>query len=194
MASFLQMCLRVPNLGTLLFFIVFVLAIPSYLVSTNQMDSFKYYLPLLVMVASTLTESGKPRYFQSLYPEQPDTMSAFLSKNFINLLAIVGILINVLVVGMTSNNLVNGLITGVITFMITFPIAGQVIPFFIRQTDYLLKDNTTFVFHGNWHKYFTGLVFIVAFMSLEMLILRMSNNMVVGSKLSKSVLNNNMIS
>lgn len=176
--SYLQISLRLPNLGTLLFFLIFVLGIPAVLIQMNAIQAFKFYFPAVVMLASTLTVSGEPRYFQNLYPQEVETTGAFFSKNIINLLAIMGILVNCLVVGMTTGNLVLGLVTGVLAFMLTFPVANQFLPFIIRQTDRLLKDMTVTGtrFPGNWHKYFTGIVFIFFFMAFELVVLRLLKN------------------
>lgn len=193
MAGFLQMCLQVPNLGTLLFFVLFVLVIPGYLVYGEQYDMFKFYFPLLVMLAGVLTESGKPRYFQELYPATPDTLSGFLSKNFIDLVAITAILIATISASMESNNLAIGLVTGLVSMILTFPVASTIIPFFIRQFDYLLKDNTTFRFPGNWHKYFTGFVFIVLFVILQTLLLRVLGQSILSAKLMNNVAKNNLV-
>lgn len=185
--GFIQMCLQVPNLGTLLFYIIAVLLLPSAIVASgNNKFLTEIYLPALVMLAATLTTSGEPELFANLYPDEPDNTSALLSKNFLNLLAIVGILVNTLVVGISTNNLVVGLITGLMGFIITFPIAGSVIPFFIRRTDIALKERTTFRFPGNWHKYFVGLVFIITFLSIQLLVLRITKNM----DLSSAIINN----
>lgn len=193
MSGFLQMCLQVPNLGTLLFFVIFVLAVPGYLVYGEQYDMFKFYFPLLVMFAGVLTESGKPRYFQELYPTAPNTLSGFLSKNFIDLMAITAILIATISASMETNNLAMGLVTGLISLTLTFPVASTIIPFFIRQFDYLLKDNTTFQFPGNWHKYFTGFVFIVLFMILQSLLLRVLGQSILSAKLVNNVAKNNLV-
>ena len=193
MAGFLQMCLQVPNLGTLLFFVLFVLAVPGYLVYGEQYDMFKFYFPLLVMFAGVLTESGKPRYFQELYPATPNTLSGFLSKNFIDLMAVTAILIATISASMETNNLAMGLVTGLISLTLTFPVASTIIPFFIRQFDYLLKDNTTFTFPGNWHKYFTGFVFIVLFMIVQSLLLRVLGQSILSAKLVNNVTKNNLV-
>lgn len=175
--GFIQMCLQVPNLGTLLFYIIAVLLIPSAIVSTgNHKFLAEIYLPSMVMIAATLTTSGEPKLFANLYPEEPENISALLSKNFLNFLAIVGILVNTLVVGISTNNLVLGLISGLMGFIITFPVAGKVIPFFIHRTDIALKERTTFRFPGNWHKYFVGIVFIITFLSIQLLVLRLTKN------------------
>jgi len=192
MAGFLQLCLQVPNLGTLLFFVIFVLAIPGFIIGTNNFDFFKYYFPFLVMMAAALTEAGAPRYFDTLYPEQPNTLSAFMSKNFMNLLAIVAIMVSAISASMTDGNLITGLAGGIIAFMITFPVAGTVIPFLIRQSDRIIKDSVKdgFRFPGNWHKYFVGLVFIVMFMILQLVLTRLITKMIMSANLASNAAKN----
>jgi hypothetical protein len=176
--SYLQVSLRLPNIGTLVFYLIFVLGIPAILIQMDAVDIFKYYFPAIIMLASTLTVSGEPRYFKNLYPQKVDTTSGFFSKNILNLLAIMGILANCIVIGMSTGNLVLGLVTGVVAFMLVFPVANHFLPFIIRQTDRLLKDITVAGtrFPGNWHKYFTGIVFILFFMALELVILKVLKN------------------
>ncbi len=195
MAGFLQLCLQVPNLGTLLFFVIFVLAVPGLIIGTDNFEFFKYYFPFLVMAAAALTEAGSPRYFDTLYPEQPNTLSAFLSKNFINLLAIVAIMISAISASMTDGSLITGLVSAVIAFMITFPVAGTVIPFLIRQSDRIIKDSVKdgFRFPGNWHKYFVGLVFIVMFMILQLVLTRLLSKMIMSANLASNAAKNSAI-
>jgi hypothetical protein len=192
MAGFLQLCLEVPNLGTLLFFLIFVLAVPGLIIGTDNYEFFKYYFPFVVMSAAALTEAGAPRYFDTLYPAQPNTLSAFLSKNFINMLAIVAIMISAISASMTNGNLIIGLVSAVIAFMITFPVAGTVIPFLIRQSDRIIKDAVRdgFRFPGNWHKYFIGLVFIVLFMILQLVLTRLLTKMIISTNLASNAAKN----
>jgi hypothetical protein len=193
MSSSLEISFTLPNLGTLIYYVVFVLAIPAFLLQVGALDVFKYYFPAIVMFASVLTKSGEPRYFQSLYPQNVETTSAFFSKNIMNLLAIIGILTNCLVVGMATGNLVLGLVTGVLAFTFTFPVANQLLPFIIEQVDNLLKDITVVGtrFPGNWHKYFTGIVFIVFFMALQMVILRLVKNTNLVATLNNNIATGN---
>jgi hypothetical protein len=189
MASSLEITFTLPNLGTLIYYVIFVLGIPAILLQMGAYDTFKYYFPAMVMLASVLTVSGEPRYFQNLYPQQVKTTSAFFSKNIMNLLAIIGILTNCLVVGMATGNLVLGLVTGVLAFAFTFPVANQFLPFIIVQTDFLLKDITVAGtrFPGNWHKYFTGVVFILFFMALEVIVLRLVKNTNLNASLANNI-------
>jgi hypothetical protein len=167
MTQFIDLCLRIPNLGTIAYLLVFVLIIPSYLISSNSTDAFKYYLPFLVMLAVTLTESGSPDIFHNLYPENPRNLAGFLSKNLINGLAVFGLLLQCISLALFYNNLLLGVLVGLITFSITFPMAQQVLPYFIREGDFVLKERTDFLFPGNWHKYFLGFMFIILLLTLE---------------------------
>ena len=91
--GFINLCLKVPNLDNIIFYLVFVVLIPYYFLMTDDLDSLKFYLPALVMIAVTLTAAGAPDLFRDLYPADcSTTLLGFLSKNLINLLAVFGIL------------------------------------------------------------------------------------------------------
>ena len=40
----------------------------------GSIDALKYYFPMLVMIAVTLTESGAPDMFVNLYQKKPNTV------------------------------------------------------------------------------------------------------------------------
>ena len=84
--KFINLCLSIPNLDSIIFYLIFVILIPAVFFSSGDFESLKYYLPALVMAAVTLTEAGKPDLFVNLYPTVCDdtTFSGFLSKNFIS--------------------------------------------------------------------------------------------------------------
>ena len=172
--QFLNLCLSIPNLDTIIFYIIFVIMIPGILLSSEDYDSLKYYLPALVMIAVTLTESGSPDLFVNLYPSDISTMSftGFLSSNLINGLATVGILLQSLIVAAASGSITLGLVTGIIIFFITFPMAQQILPFFIREVDDLSKNTFSNVkFPGNWHKYMSGTIFLIFLLGVQYVML-----------------------
>jgi len=171
--KFINLCLSIPNLDTILFYIVFVIIIPAILISSEDYDTLKYYLPALVMAAVTLTESGSPDLFANLYPaiNSSETFSGFLSTNLINGLAVVGILMQSLVVSAASGSITLGLVTGLIIFSITFPLAQQILPFFIREVDDLSKTSFNMKFPGDWHKYMAGLIFSIFLLGVQYVML-----------------------
>jgi hypothetical protein len=188
--GFINLCLRFPNLDTMAFFAVFVVGLPYYFLSTNDLEALKYYLPTLVMLSVTLTESGKPNFFQNLYPSDNNTLSGFVSKNIINLLAMSGLLYQSLILTRVTGNVLVGLVTALITIAIAFPIAQDILPVFIREGDKWFRSieiNSKPVYYpGNWHKYFLGIIFIVFLILLEYLLL----TVVVPSLMRGNVRNN----
>ena len=177
---FLNLCLSIPNLDTIIFYIIFVIMIPSVLFSTGDYDSLKYYLPALVMAAVTLTEAGSPDLFNNLYPTECSNtnFSGFLSTNIINGLAIVGILLQSLVVTMATSSITLGLVSGLIIFAITFPMAQQILPFFIREVDDVFCPTNSkggryckINLPGNWHKYMAGTIFSIFLLGVQYVML-----------------------
>jgi hypothetical protein len=171
MSSFFNVCLRVPNIGTILFYIVFIILIPIYLVYSDNIDSFNYYFPAVVMLAIVITESGKPDSNQNLYPIPATNLSGFISTNIINGLALFAILLQSITAAVYYNSVQLGVALGLISFIIVFPIAQQLLPFFIRQGDAVLKEKTTFIFPGNWNKYFLGFLFIIVLLLIQNLLI-----------------------
>lgn len=189
-----SLCIKFPNLDTLAFYLVFVMLVPYLLFSSNDYESLKYYLPMLVMAAVTLTEAGKPDLFKNLYPLPPTNVAGFLSKNIINLLAVTGILVQCIRLALQTNNLQLALVTGLIGLAITFPMAQEVLPVFIREGDKWFRSlrigNTPVTYPGNWHKYFLGFLFAVFLILCEYLLLTMLVPQLMTKTAKNSVLNN----
>ena len=193
--GFINLCLRFPNLDTMIFFLVFVLGVPYYLIANNDYETLKFYLPTLVMVAVTLTEAGAPNFFRNLYPLDNKTLSGFVSRNLINLLAMGGLLLQALVLTHATGNVLLGLVTGLITIAITFPVAQEILPVFIREGDKWFRSlqigGKPLHYPGNWHKYFLGLVFVVFLVLLEYLLLTVAVPSLMSAGRRSS--NNNLI-
>ena len=174
--TFINLCLSIPNLDTIIFYIIFVIIIPGILFTSEDYESLKYYLPALVMAAVTLTESGSPDLFTNLYPTvctDAVNFSGFLSTNIINGLAIVGILLQSLTLALATSSISLGLISGLIIFTITFPMAQQILPYFIREVDFTFKtlSDGRVNFPGNWHMYFAGLIFTIFLLGVQYVML-----------------------
>jgi predicted membrane channel-forming protein YqfA (hemolysin III family) len=171
MASFLNICLQIPNLGTIGFILLFIFAIPLVLFYTSMLELLQLYAPFVVMLASTLTQSGKPHIFKELYQINPKNPTAFLSANLINLFTLIGILWYSVGIALYHNNLELGVSIATISFIISFPIAREAIPYLIREGDERLKENTTFDYPYNWHKYFIGFLTIGSLLILQYILI-----------------------
>ena len=174
--KFINLCLSIPNLDTIFFYIIFVITIPGILFSSGDYETLKFYLPALVMAAVTLTESGKPDLFINLYPTECSrtvNFTSFLSTNIINGLAIVGILLQSLSLSSATSSITLGLVSGLIIFAITFPLAQQILPYFIRECDYTVKTlgKGSITFPGNWHMYLAGIIFSIVLLITQYILL-----------------------
>ena len=186
--KFINLCLSIPNLDTIIFYIIFVILIPGYLFSTSDYEALKYYLPALIMLAVTLTEGGSPELFVNLYPNQciNTTMAGFLSTNIINGLAVVGILAQSLVITLATSNLTLGLVSGLITFAIAFPMAQQILPYFIREINesiFCPLDRVNCIVPGRWHIYLLGLVFSIFLLIIQYTLLFGFSNYILSSNI-----------
>lgn len=174
--KFINLCLSVPNLDTIIFYVIFVITIPAILFMNSDYESLKYYLPALIMMAITLTTAGAPDMFQNLYPSSCDvgtTFGGFLSTNLINGLAVVGILAQALVIASATSSITLGLVSGLITFAIAFPMAQTILPFFILEVDELVnrRFGGRISFPGNWHMYMAGLIFSILLLGIQYIML-----------------------
>jgi len=125
------------------------------------------------MLSITLTESGKPDVFTNLYPLEINNFSSFLSTNIINGLVLVGLLTQAILISVSTGSITLGLASGLITFTVAFPMAQQVLPFFIREFDDLMRFISAgrFKFPGNWHKYFAGLLFAMFLLGVQYILI-----------------------
>ena len=46
--NLVSLCLKIPNLGILIFYLIFVVILPYILVLNGSTEVLKYYLPMLV--------------------------------------------------------------------------------------------------------------------------------------------------
>lgn len=171
MASFLNICLQIPNLGTISFMFIFIFAIPLTMFHTGMLNLLQIYAPFIIMFASALTEAGKPNIFKELYQTDPTNPTSFLTANIINLFSLIGILWYSIGLAMYHNNLELGIAIATISFIISFPIAREAIPYLIRQGDKQLKEKTTFHFPYDWHKYFIGFLTIGSLLILQYILI-----------------------
>lgn len=173
----LKVCLKTPKFGTLGFFLIMLIMIPIGLVQFEMTNLLKFYLPFVVMLASTLTVAGAPTHFVDLYPLFPTNVMGFLSANLINFFALIGILWLGMGLTIANNDLEVGVIVTLIMIMVTFPVATQAIPFFIRQGDkFIRRVAPGLKFPGNWHKYFLGFLMIAMLLIIEILTIALFTN------------------
>ena len=168
----LSLCLRIPNLGILIFYLIFIIIIPYILMASKSNDMLKYYMPLLVAFANLLTLVGDKQVFGNLYQLQPNNFVAFISTNFINLFALFGILWQCIDHSRKYDiDVTRSVIYGTILFVIAFPMARQGMVFILNNVDKYLKDTTELNYKYNWHLMTFGLLYIVFLLGLQAILL-----------------------
>ncbi len=164
--SFLNICLQIPNISTLLFIIVFIFAIPILLFNMKSIDLLKLYTPFVVMLAITLTQAGSPDMFTNLYQIDPTTPESFIMTNIVNLFGLIGILWYCIGIALYYQNINLGVAVGCVAFALTFPIAREAIPYLINNGHRVLMENTKFRYPYNWDKYMIGLISIFGLLTI----------------------------
>lgn len=168
----LNLCMRIPNLGILIFYLIFVIIIPYMLMVSNSNDILKYYMPLLIAFANLLTLSGDKRVFGNLYQLQPNNFVAFISTNFINLFALFGILWQCLDHSRKYDiDITLSVVYGAILFVIAFPMARQGMVFILTHVDKYMRKTTDLKYNYNWHLITFGLLYIIFLLGLQAVLL-----------------------
>jgi hypothetical protein len=170
--NLLNLCLRIPNLGILLYYLFFIVLIPYILIANSSMEILKYYMPLMVAFAHMLTLSGHKKLFGNLYEMEPKNFVSFISSNFINLFALFGILWQVITYSaLDSTSLPRAVVYGIILFIIIFPMARQGLKFVLDNVDFYMREKTEATFEYNWHLFVFGLLYIIFLLGLQAVML-----------------------
>ena len=185
--NLVSLCLRIPNLGILLFYLIFIVIIPYLLILNNSLTVLKFYLPMLVAFANLLSQVGDEKIFKNLYSLKPDNFVCFLSSNFINLFALFGILWQCLEYSKATGNTTRAVIYGAILFIIAFPFARNGLVFVLENVDYYLREKTELTYEYNWHMLVFGLLYIIFLLGFQAIILALIDSTKTASGVKKSL-------
>jgi hypothetical protein len=170
--NLVSLCLKIPNLGILLFYLIFIVIIPYLLIINKNLTVLKFYLPMLIAFANLLSHVGDEKIFKNLYALKPDNFVSFLSSNFINLFALFGILWQCLEYSKSNNGTVTkAVIYGAMLFIIAFPFARNGLVFILENVDYYLREKTELTYDYNWHLLVFGLLYIIFLLGFQAIIL-----------------------
>ena len=170
--NLLNLCLRIPNLGILLYYLFFIVLIPYILIANSSMEILKYYMPLMVAFAHMLSLSGHKKLFGNLYEIQPKNFVSYISSNFINLFALFGILWQVITYSaLDSTSMPRAVVYGIILFVIVFPMSRQGMKFVLDNVDFYMREKTKATFEYNWHLFVFGLLYIIFLLGIQAVML-----------------------
>ena len=168
--NFINLCLKIPNLGILLYFLIFIVIIPYLLIYNQSMNILKFYMPMMVAFAHLLSRIGSTNIFNSLYQLNPIDFVPFISSNFINIFALFGILWQSIEYS-RKYNLTSSIIYGILLFLIAFPASRIGLKFVLDNVDKYLNDKTKINYKYNWHLMVFGLLYIIFILGLQAVLL-----------------------
>lgn len=165
-----NLCLKIPNLGILIFFLIFIVIIPYVLIYSQNIGILKYYMTMMVAFAHLLTRVGDKKLFGSLYQLNPREFVPFISANFINIFALFGILWQCIEFS-RKYNLANSVIYGILLFILALPFARIGLKFVLDNIDIYLRGKTEVEYKHNWHLIVFGLLYIIFILGLQAILL-----------------------
>ena len=191
----INLCLKIPNLGILIFYLIFIVIIPYVLIYNQNISVLKYYMILMVAFAHLLTHISDKNLFGNLYQLHPKEFVPFISANFINIFALFGILWQSIEFS-RKYNLTNSVIYGILLFILALPFARAGLKFVLDHIDIYLKEKTDIEYKHNWHLILFGLLYIIFILRLQAILLTIvgfSGELKFGlsSKIIKNVKNVN---
>jgi hypothetical protein len=157
--SIITECLKIPNLGILLYFLIFIIIIPYILYSSNNQQIVKYYIPILIIIAHLLSILGNKNIFKKLYQEKPTDIISKISTYTISVIAILGIIWQI---SLFSNKII-GIMYGIILALIVFIISRNGLNYAINY----VKENTDLKYKYDIHLIITGLLCILVLLGLQ---------------------------
>lgn len=182
-----KLCLKVPNVGILLYYLIFIVIIPYILIYSQNTALLKYYMTMMVAFAHLLTYVGDENYFGNLYQLNPTEFVPFLSSNFINIFTLFGILWQCIEFS-RKYNLTHSVIYGIVLFMIALPFARAGLKFVLDNIDIYMKEKADIDFKYNWHLVVFGILYIIFILGLQAILLTLVG---FGAELPYNKINNN---
>lgn len=112
---------------TVVWYLIFLVLIPFIITNGWSYHHLRYYIPMVDLIANVCTSrTSRINYlFRDLYKLTPDNIVSFLSTNFINLIALVGVSWNGIHHAMETNKIWIGVKVTVIMFTITYLLPTQ---------------------------------------------------------------------
>lgn len=130
------------------YYLIFIFAIPLTIIKLYGLDSLKYYLPSVDLIANSLKAAGYPDYFQDVYDPSPKDMYTYASTNTISAIALVGVLWQTYDFYTETKKKYLTLVKFIIMVVVTFLIPTQLIPVIvgkIKENEAIKRDITVYI-------------------------------------------------
>ena len=158
-------------LGFLLYFIIFVLAIPYYLIKTYRYEILAGYLPNLDLIATVIGYHGGPFnlfLWKHLYNPADSTIVGYISSNLINYFALLGVTYIIALYTFKLDDVEKGWSRAFIMLPMTYFIPSNLIIYYMNLFGNFM--NSFFYNFSNNHYFITiifGLMLTTFFILIE---------------------------
>ena len=146
-------------LGFLLYFIIFVVMIPYYLLKLERYEILTGYLPNLDLIASVIGYHGGPFnlfLWRHLYNPADSTLIGYVSSNLINYLSLLGVTYIIALYTFKLNDIDKGWSRAFIMLPMTYFIPSNLIIYFMN----LFGNYINLYFNNfNYYHYFITIMF-----------------------------------
>ena len=189
--DFIELSLSIPNFGFILFYLIFIILIPSLITLIKSFNYVKFYMPFVIAIAYIIVRVVDNKSVDGLYELMPTEFVPFLSSNFINVFALFGIIWQSVEVSRRSS-LGKGLLLGIVLFMVFIPFSRIGLKYTIDNVDKYAKAKFDKEFKFNSHIIIFGIVYLVFVMCIQYLLLLGVSGGEIGNNIIKNYNNNKL--
>ena len=130
------------SIGIVLFYIIFVFAIPYFLYKNKYSELLEVYIPNFDLLATAISFAGGPTYkniFQELYNTGSDNLMGFFSTLMIKYMALMGVVYIVAMHAKRSKSIATGLGVGAVMVFLTYLLPNEIISYIQGEVATLLR-------------------------------------------------------
>lgn len=128
--------------GFLIFFVVFIIIIPFFLLKFKYYILLGGYMPNVDLVANLLSWYGGYGLWNHLYPPSPTTMIGFYNQTIINYIALLGICFIISSKTKKTNSIIAGWSLAFVMILMTYLLPSQLISWIMDKIDTILKKKS----------------------------------------------------
>ena len=129
------------NIHTILWYLIFLGAIPYGIIKRYSFDHLRYYLPIVDLIANTFSSAGDYNdIFLNLYSIHPTNFFSYLSTNFLDLIALLGISWNAIDISLKTDNLIPGIRVSLIMYIFTYLLPNRIIPIITDKVEKMVDN------------------------------------------------------
>lgn len=176
------------HLAVLGWYIVFLAIIPYFIRHLHSFDNLRFYFPVIDLIANAFSASGGvDSLFKDLYSLSPNNIISFLSTNFINLIALMGVSWNGILHAFHYNSLWVGVTVTLFMYLITYLIPTQMIPYVVDKVQtkldaYTPLETDIIIFGKKIHleDYIASIIVITMLVMIELFLVTMYIEFIKG--------------